>query len=277
MDTLQELTSTGTCEEAVDAVDDMMRTLGFIKKALGDTEDPVSSLRELLKEKKKIAELVELENGPNGDVESLVKCYASSSSFLCHILSILTRTNVKLKFPMTESAKSQYAEFATHLVDEHDEITNEKRAVMKRARAQGYLERGTLEEAVDVIVSTEVGNEKQKILEEMHAHAQNVRLIQEKERQGFEKSKESYKQTIEELRAQISEMQERNLAKDEQRHDEIAEHKSSSVEMERKYEREKRIHEELMRLLKNSIVDFAFLQSNLPREELRTIEKYRQK
>ena len=277
MDAILELTSTTTSDDAVDAVEYLSRTLGFIKQALGNTEDPVSSLRELLNEKKKIAELVELENGPNGDVATLVKCYASSSSFLCHLLSIITRTNVKLTFPMTESIKTQYTEYATNLVEEHENIANEKREVIKRARAQGYLERGSLGEAVDFIVNTEVGNEKQKILEEMHSHAQNVRLIQEKERQGFEKSKKAYKQTIEDLRAQINEMQELNLARDEQRHDEIAEHKNSSVEMERKYEREKRIHEELIRLLKHNIVDFEFLNSNLSRDEMRAIEKYKQK
>ena len=277
MDAILELTSTTTSDDAVDAVEYLSRTLGFIKQALGNTEDPVSSLRELLNEKKKIAELVELESGPNGDVATLVKCYASSSSFLCHLLSIITRTNVKLTFPMTESIKTQYTEYATNLVEEHENISNEKREVIKRARAQGYLEGRSLAEAVEFIVNTEVGNEKQKILEEMHSHAQNVRLIQEKERQGFEKSKKAYKQTIEDLRNQINEMQELNLARDEQRHDEIAEHKNSSVEMERKYEREKRIHEELIRLLKHNIVDFEFLNSNLSRDEMRTIEKYKQK
>lgn len=274
LDAIQKLTATESPDKAVEAVELLTNTASQISELLGNPTDVVAAVKDLVTEKERMSALI---HADSTNANNLNELYKSCVEFLSRVLSALTNTDVKFEFPIAEPVKNKFLEIISAFVKEHQKNIDEISEVTRLARSRGYLEHGPLRDAVDYIVDTEVGNARNKIMEEMHAQVKSVREMKEKEKKIFDKSRDSYKQRITELRAQISEMQEKSLARDEECYDQVAQHKNITVEMERNYQREKRIHEELIRLLKNRIVDFAFLQENLTQDEYAALEKFKSK
>ena len=194
-----------------------------------------------------------------------------ASRLITQILSLLSNTSkVNIQIPMEASQEKQLLSIIENFRQKAEKALGDVEEILKRGRSLGY--NGTVAmESVDFIVQVAVDEEKQHGLERMHQELTSLRTMHEKERSAMDQQKQKLKKKIEEQREIVAQVQEKSAQKEEEYLLEIEKEQRAARFAQNECDREKRIHEELMRVIGGEATDKDFLKCHLGLRELAAI------
>jgi hypothetical protein len=99
-----------------------------------------------------------------------------------------------------------------------------------------------------------------------------VRTLQEQERASYARHKERFAKKVEEQRSQMAQMRDAAATREHEMMSEVEKERKSARLARDEFEKEKRIHEELIRVIGCQAVDYAFLTSHLDPKEYRLVK-----
>ena len=186
--------------------------------------------------------------------------------------SYSTRSQFKdiVEFPLTKYNYDKLIKFFIDLNNKYNDVQNKVSEVMLMAKGVGYLGE-VLMEAVIFIRDTAIEDEKQRSMERMNVELTSMRSIHERERNLNEKQKEKLKKKIADQREMIAQVQEKMVQKEDEFHDEIEKQQKIARMATNESELQKRIHEELIRMIAGQPIDGEYLKTHLDPKEIRLI------
>jgi hypothetical protein len=250
------------------------RHLDRIRSALQCSagENLVGTAARLRHELRSVQELLgcETEADCAGQIRALQENLESAAGLLLQILSRLSgadRSPVRISFPVSASGQRRLLERVDGFKHDLDAANFTIELVLDKGRSLGYVGR-ELGECVDFIVAAAVGDEAQTGIERMQRELASVRTLQERERASYIKHKTTFQQRIEEQRGQLGELREAYAAREEELQNELKEEQRIARAAQSDFERERRIHEELIRVIASKPFDTMFLRANLDPAEV---------
>lgn len=196
----------------------------------------------------------------------------SASRLIERILSLLSNSTVSVDIPMESQQEKQLLSMIESFRQKAEAALNASDEVLNRGRGVGY-NGDVLMESVDCIVQVAVGEEKQQGIERMHEELTSLRTMHEKERTTLEQQKAKLKRKLADQRAIVADLQEKTAQKEEEFLVEIEKEQKTTRAAQNEYNREKRIHEELMRVITGKATDNDFLKCYLEAGELAAVKE----
>lgn len=233
-------------------------------------EETARSIQEQLTN---VAQTFGLEEGKDtsSKVAELKNGLEAATRMITQILSLLSNNSkVNIQIPMDPSQEKQLLSIIENFRQKAQKAFADVEEIIKRGRGVGY--NGTVAmESVDSIVQAAVDEEKQQGLERMHQELTSLRTMHEKERSAMDKQKAKLKRKIDEQREIVAQVQEKSAQKEEEYLLEIEKEQRAARFAQNECDREKRIHEELMRVIGGEATDKDFLKCHLGMRELAAI------
>lgn len=223
---------------------------------------------------KKASELISI----NEQLHSILNCSdlvagtKQMTDLVTQIIYIFNNTQAKINFPLQEAMSQRLIQMLKDMKVKHAKMISNIEEVIAKAKGLGY-DGDILISAVNYIEKTAIEIESQKGMERMHTELTSVWTIQEKEREQNKKQVEKFKKRLEQSRETISQMQEKMTQREEEVLSEIENEQRKAREAAHECEKEKRIHEELIRLVAGQAVDSDYLQSQLNAKEIQLLKK----
>ena len=207
--------------------------------------------------------------------DELKRNYEDTCNFVKRLLSIIMEGHLpqKMKFPIPLKAKDKLLEFLRSFKKRSDRNANDIKVILKRASSNGYRDTDLIE-AVNRIVDESIAFEKQQNNEDMHEKAKSLKQIIERQTAQYNAMMAENKQTIQDLKDKIETVQRQSTEKENKVYAECQKKVEKLAEVNANLDKEKRIHEELIRLISKQSIDTDFLSINLPVNEMRIIFQY---
>jgi hypothetical protein len=143
--------------------------------------------------------------------------------------------------------------------------------ILGRARLLQYMDRDVLD-AVDWIVKVKVDEEKQMGIERIHQEVSTLRVTYEKVREKQEAHNEKLKKRLESQSTLLLQVQEKAAEKEDELKGDSGKAQEKARLSQNGYEREKRIREELMRVIQGQVCDTEFLRGQVGILEMKAVE-----
>ncbi|KAK8852474.1 hypothetical protein M9Y10_017450 [Tritrichomonas musculus] len=207
--------------------------------------------------------------------DELKRNYEDVCNFVKRLLSIIMEGHLpqKMKFPIPLKAKDKLLEFLRSFKKRSDRNAADVKVILKRASTNGYRDNDLIE-AVNCIVDESIAFEKQQNNEDMHEKTKSLKQIIERQNSQYHQMMSENKQAIQDLKDKIELLQRQASEKDAKNFQESQVKAEKLAEANADLDKEKRIHEELIRFISKQSIDTDFLSVNLPVNEMRVIFQY---
>ena len=196
----------------------------------------------------------------------------SASRLIARILSLLSNSTVSVDIPMEPQQEKQLLSMIEAFRQKSEAALTAADEIINRGRGVGY-NGNNLMESVDTIVQVAVGEEKQRGIERMHEELTSLRAMHEKERSTLDQQKAKLKRKLADQRAIVADLQEKTAQKEEEFLLEIEKEQKTTRAAQNECQREKRIHDELMRVINGKATDNDFLKCYMEEGEITAIKK----
>ncbi|OHS95331.1 hypothetical protein TRFO_38566 [Tritrichomonas foetus] len=206
------------------------------------------------------------------EYDSLKHDYDDLCNFVKRLIAIIMdgHSPQKIRFPIPTKAKDKLIEFLRSFKKRSDRNISDIKLILKRANSAGYYD-SDVNEAVNSIVDAAVAIEKQLNLEDMHEKTKSFRINIEKQKAQYDSMKSIHQKRIEELRHKLEEVQRKDTELKIGHHEEDEKNMQIISNINSELETEKRIHEELLRVITDQVPDIDFLKKHIPPNEMKSL------
>ena len=237
----------------------------------------ISAHNKLVEENTQIVEIISNEYGNDlvSAIENLRKDLGSAADLFQRLFAVLaepTAQPVNLSFPIKDSVRDHFIELISQFKVRTEDTTTKINTILNEARKDGYMGSDILE-AVKFISETRGQEAKEKASEEFTTELSTVQQNLEMINKQSEIDKERMRKKIDELTQNIEKEKMRNFEKEKQLLSENEEQKKIARNSQLEIETEKKIREELIRIIEQKSPDTDFLKSHLNQAEIKAIKK----
>jgi chromosome segregation ATPase len=204
-------------------------------------------------------------------VETFLASLDGLMSLLNSIFSILTGMNLNIRFPIASPVQTKLLATIRDVKTATENRRREVEALLARAKSAGFIG-VNLRSAVDFIVEAAVDEVKQRVVETVHRELADVREVALRERTILENQKAQLNRRVDELRAQITHLQEEMGRKEMDLVKKLDVEKNNLRQVELSLEKAERVKEELIQLLSGRPADTIALETMLNARDLLSLK-----